>query len=80
MCFVVCLSRGVCVATLPSEVAADCSVGFVCFWLLLTLNSELLCSLTRGAAVCAGLGAVGPPRACSAPPRSRLWICTSHPG
>ena len=36
-----CLSRGVCYATLPSEVAADCSVGFVCLWLFLTLNSEL---------------------------------------
>ena len=41
---------------------------------------EGLCSLTRGAAVCAGLGAIVPPRACSAPPRSRLWICTACPG
>ena len=38
---VVCHSRGVCVATLPSEVAADRSVGFVRSWLFLTLNSEL---------------------------------------
>ena len=41
MCLVVCRSRGVCVATLPSEVAADRSVGFVRSWLFLTLNSEL---------------------------------------
>ena len=34
------LSRGVCVATLPSEVAADRSVGFVRSWLFITLNSE----------------------------------------
>ena len=42
---VVCLSRGVCVATLPSEVAADRSVGFVRYWLFITLNSELLADL-----------------------------------
>ena len=41
MSIVMCLSRGVCVATLPSEVAADRSVGFVRFWLFITLNSEL---------------------------------------
>ena len=41
MSIVMCLSRGVCVATLPSEVAADRSVGFVRFWLYITLNSEL---------------------------------------
>ena len=40
MSIVMCLSRGVCVATLPSEVAADRSVGFVRFWLSITLNSE----------------------------------------
>ena len=38
---IMCLIRGVCVATLPSEVAADRSVGFVRFWLSITLNSEL---------------------------------------
>ena len=41
MSIVMCLSRGVCVATLPSEVAADRSVGFVRYWLFITLNSEL---------------------------------------
>ena len=53
MCLVVCLSRGVCVATLPSEVAADRSVGFVWSWLFITLNSELCRPLKRTATLVA---------------------------
>ena len=54
-----CLSRGVCYATLPSEVAADCSVGFVCFWLLLTLNSELWDEGTISPGPCGAAFAMG---------------------